>query len=74
MQSEKPFSFLAWLVCLVAGVLAMFYMPWVLCQLWAWFVIPTFGLPALTIPLAMGLTLIGMLLTRSYDVQRTKTP
>ena len=30
----------------------------VLIQLWSWFVIPMFGLPILTIPFALGLSLI----------------
>lgn len=28
---------------------------WAMVTLWAWFVIPTFGLPALTMPVAIGL-------------------
>ena len=31
---------------------------WVLTQLWAWFVTPTFGLPALGIVAAVGLSMI----------------
>ena len=30
----------------------------VLTKLWAWFIVPTFGLPALSIPVAIGIALI----------------
>jgi hypothetical protein len=35
---------------------------WILAIMWKWFVIPTFHLPALSIPAAMGLTLIVAML------------
>jgi len=36
---------------------------WVLSVLWAWFMVPTFGLAALTIPQALGLSIIASCLT-----------
>jgi hypothetical protein len=41
---------------------------WVLHVLWAWFVVPLFGLPALTVPYAIGLSLVSkMLRGRGYS-------
>jgi hypothetical protein len=36
---------------------------WVLAILWGWFVVPVFGLPALSVPVAIGLCLIASVLT-----------
>lgn len=41
---------------------------YVLCVLWGWFIVDTFGLPALTIPQAIGLVLIIIFLTH-HDVR-----
>ena len=38
----------------------------VLVKLWGWFVVPQFGLAALSIPVALGLTLIISYLTSHY--------
>lgn len=35
----------------------------VLCKLWAWFIIPTFGLPALSVGVAIGIALLINYLT-----------
>jgi hypothetical protein len=35
----------------------------VLTKLWLWFIVPTFGLPKLSIPIAIGLALVVGLLT-----------
>ena len=37
----------------------------VLLRLWEWFVVPTFGLPLLSLPVAVGISLIVSLLTIS---------
>lgn len=39
----------------------------VLSILWGWFVVSTFGLPALTIPLAMGIMLVVSYMTKQAD-------
>jgi Na+(H+)/acetate symporter ActP len=44
---------------------------YVLSILWGWFIVPTFGLPMLSIPVAIGLALIVSYLTKS--VSNTKT-
>jgi hypothetical protein len=31
---------------------------WVISLLWGWFMVPTFGLPSLSIPLALGISLV----------------
>lgn len=38
----------------------------VLKLLWVWFVVPTFGLPALTLPVAIGVMLIANVLTSHH--------
>jgi len=39
---------------------------WVFSILWAWFIIPVFGLPALTIGQAIGLSMVVTFLTYQY--------
>jgi hypothetical protein len=36
---------------------------WVIVQLWSWFVVPAFELPALTVPLVFGLRLVWVVFT-----------
>ena len=36
---------------------------WALTVLWGWFIVPTFGLPSLRIPYAIGLSLVVGMLT-----------
>lgn len=45
------------------------YNGWVLMKLWEWFIVPVFHLPMLTLPAAMGLSLVVHFLT--YNQQRT---
>lgn len=42
----------------------------VLTKLWAWFIVPTFSLPMITIPVAIGICLVSSLLThqRSFNI------
>lgn len=51
-------------VALLIGASAM-WRGYVLSILWAWFIVPTFGLPALSIPFAIGLALVVGFLTAS---------
>jgi hypothetical protein len=47
----------------------------VLTKLWMWFVVPTFGLPMLTIPVAIGLALIvGFLTHQMRQTNRDEEP
>lgn len=41
----------------------------VLKSMWAWFVVPTFGLPELSIPVAIGISLIVSLLAHQQSVK-----
>lgn len=43
---------------------------WVLSILWGWFAVPTFGLPALSIPSAIGVALVVSYLTYQYIPDR----
>ena len=47
-------------------VLTMILQGFVLKVLWAWFVVPTFQLPGLTIPAALGLSMVTSYLTHQY--------
>ncbi len=52
----------------IVGVIALLtcFRAFVLMKLWAWFIVPLFGLPALNIPYAIGLALVmGMFFTTS---------
>lgn len=55
----------------VVGLLTVVAVPlailrgFVLTKLWAWFVVPFFGLPALSIPLAIGISLLIGFLAQS---------
>ncbi|MCU4119322.1 hypothetical protein [Variovorax sp. N23] len=62
---------IAGLVLVVPGVILLIaasatWRGYVLSILWGWFMVPAFGLPGLTVPLAIGLALvIGFLTERS---------
>jgi len=44
---------------------------WAFAKLWAWFIVPSFGLPLLSIPVAMGVALVVTYLT--YQVPNSKS-
>ena len=48
-------------------VLSSMWKGYVLTVLWAWFVVPTFGLPALAVAPAIGLSLLVSFLTHQGD-------
>ena len=50
-------------ISVVAIVVGSILNGYVLAQLWGWFVVPTFGSPALGIVPAMGISLIASMLT-----------
>lgn len=58
---------------LVTAVLSV-WEGFVLMKLWAWFVIPTFGLPALTIPIAIGISLLVGFLAHQMRSDSGKDP
>ncbi len=45
-----------------------------LSKLWAWFIVKTFGLPALTIPAAIGLAMVVNYLTQRFDPAKNDDP
>lgn len=62
----------AWLALTGAGTA---WYGWILTILWAWFVVPTFRAPVLTLPVAIGLALIARLFgfsTSSTDEKKSQ--
>ena len=57
----------------VAIVVSMLLDGLVLRALWGWFVVPTFGIPALTLVQAIGIGLIVSLLIMTQGTQSTKS-
>jgi len=57
----------------VAGLLSV-WEGFVFLKLWAWFVVPTFGLPMLTIPVAIGLALLIGFLTHQRNGEPDADP
>lgn len=45
---------------------------WALSKLWSWFIVTTFGLPALTIPAAIGLAMVVSYLTTKLDDKKSE--
>lgn len=60
-----------WLVFILSIPWTIAWRGYVLSVLWAWFVVTTFEAPALSIPAAIGLSLVVGFLTQQY--QQTKT-
>lgn len=56
------------LILFGVGLAAVAYNGWVLTMMWAWFVVPTFGLPVLSVVPAVGLALIVSMLTYQIPV------
>ena len=42
---------------------------WALVKLWSWFIVPTFHLPGLTIPAAIGLGIVTAYLTHQVSIK-----
>ena len=62
-------AFLLWLVFLVPSYL---YIGFVFSRLWAWFIVPVFNLPALTVMQAVGINIVVGLLTSGYPKNEFK--
>lgn len=45
---------------------------WALSKLWSWFIVKTFGLPALTIPSAIGVAMVVTYLTQKLDDKKSE--
>jgi hypothetical protein len=60
-------GFLVVLILFVATVaLSSILNGWALSILWEWFMVPVFALPSLTIPTAIGISLVVSYLTHHY--------
>ena len=62
---------------ITAGILLVPYMMiingWAIAKLWGWFMVPIFGLPVLTIPMALGVGTVVVYLTHRIDWAEAKT-
>jgi hypothetical protein len=69
---------LGWLIAVVLmiplGAVVLMWEGYVLSVLWAWFAVPAFGLPPLSIPLAIGLALVAGALTNHKAGNEAKDP
>lgn len=45
---------------------------WALAKLWSWFIVGTFGLPALSIPAAIGLSMVVSYLTHQMSDKKNE--
>lgn len=59
---------------IIAGLLAIpigiILRGFVLCKLWSWFIVYQFSLPELTIPIALGISLLIAMLTHQYQTNK----
>lgn len=55
-------NFLTFIVSLLGECIVLPIYGFVISTLWAWFIVPTFALPALSIPVGIGLCLIMLAL------------
>lgn len=59
---------------LIAAILLSFYAAWVIVQLWAWFAVPLFEVPPLSIALVFGLrALLSLLAPQTWTPTTTPT-
>jgi hypothetical protein len=60
-------------IVLIAAILSSIVQAWVLTNLWAWFIVPTFDIAPLSIPVAIGIALIlGMFFQQQVDMDKAK--
>ena len=50
---------------IILMVLSAIFSGYALSVLWSWFIVPTFGLPAISIPVAIGISIIVGYMSRS---------
>lgn len=53
------------MLVIVLGVVSSIFSGFVLTKLWSWFVVPTFDLPQLTVPIAIGIYLTVSFMTKN---------
>lgn len=59
-------------ITIVLTVLGAIWSGYVLSILWGWFIVPTFNLPALSIPLAIGIALVISYVTHQTNFDKKK--
>jgi len=59
------------IVAMVIG--AVLVRAWVLTELWAWFLVPTFSIVQISMPVAMGISLIVAMFTQHLQHERAET-
>ena len=67
-STKESIFVLIWFPVLIA--LSSIYHGFVLTKLWGWFVVPTFSLPLLSLPAAIGLSLIIGFMAKNHDLKR----
>lgn len=61
------------IIVLIAAILSSIVQAWVLTNLWAWFIVPTFDIAPLSIPVGIGIALIlGMFFPQQVDMDKAK--
>lgn len=61
----------------IIGLIAIMFLSallggYTLSVVWGWFIVPTFGLPILNIPSAIGIALVVGYMTKSYDNKKSE--
>jgi len=54
---------------LTAAIISIFLKAFVTAKLWAWFIVPTFAAPQISLPVAYGISIISVLLTYQRGVK-----
>ena len=64
----KPVAYFVLAVPFAIALIAAIYVwsGYVLSVMWGWFIVPTFGLPALSIPTAIGVAMVAGMLAKQY--------
>lgn len=71
LNQNTPMKAIGYLtVSLIAAFFGSIWSGYALSTLWQWFAVPTFGLPALTVPAAIGVGLIVSYLTYQADLDK----
>ncbi len=68
--SKKTESGSEVIAAFIIGIVSIIIKGFVLVKLWEWFIVYQFHLPSLTIPLALGITIIVSMLTYQYIPDR----
>lgn len=56
--NDSLIACLGWLIATIIGIAMTIVQGWVLTVLWGWFIVPTFGITQLSIPVAIGISFI----------------